>query len=213
MRPAVQGWRDVTDAERTTHADRQVTAPATTNTSVTDSRDGNYTSNEPDPRVLDLYKLAVEMADRISSRRATANAFFITVETALVSVIGIATPTLHNLPWWVALAVAVAGLAVSGSWWLQLLSYRDLNRAKFIVINAMEADFPRQIYSDEWRILKSQSRRHSTSDTKVERPNGDETNGDSRWRALELGATERIIPVIFGALYILLFLGRVSRFM
>ena len=39
-----------------------------------------------DPQVLDIYKLAVEMADRVSSRRATANAFFLTVNTGLVAV-------------------------------------------------------------------------------------------------------------------------------
>jgi hypothetical protein len=32
---------------------------------------------------LELYKLAVEMADRVSARRATANAFFLTINTAL----------------------------------------------------------------------------------------------------------------------------------
>lgn len=34
---------------------------------------------------VELYKLAVEMADRVSARRATANAFFLTVNTALLA--------------------------------------------------------------------------------------------------------------------------------
>lgn len=39
---------------------------------------------------LDLYKLAVEMADRVSARRGTANAFFVTVNTALLAFLSLA---------------------------------------------------------------------------------------------------------------------------
>ena len=34
------------------------------------------------------YQIAVEMADRVSARRATANAFFATVETIFIGVLG-----------------------------------------------------------------------------------------------------------------------------
>jgi hypothetical protein len=62
-----------------------------------------------DQQVLDLYKMAVEMADRVSARRSTANAFFLTAEAALVAVIGLATPSLLKAPWWTALAVSLPG--------------------------------------------------------------------------------------------------------
>lgn len=152
------------------------------------------TSNptDSDPRVLELYKMAVEMADRVSARRSTANAFFLTAQTALVAVIGATTPTLIKAPWWTALAVAVAGVVLSASWWLQLRSYRDLNRAKFAVINAMEEQLPARIFSDEWDILKSDPGR------------------SWRTRYAELGTVERIIPGVFALLYVMLFLGRVA---
>jgi hypothetical protein len=152
------------------------------------------TSNLPDsdPRVLELYKTAVEMADRVSARRSTANAFFLTAQTALVAVIGATTPNLLKAPWWTALAVSIAGVVLSASWWLQLRSYRDLNRAKFAVINNMEEKLPVRIFSDEWDILKKAP---ATSWSK---------------RYAELGAVERIIPGVFVLLYILLFLGRVT---
>ena len=41
---------------------------------------------------MDIYKLSVEMADRISARRAVANAFFLTVNTTLAAVIGLHKP-------------------------------------------------------------------------------------------------------------------------
>jgi hypothetical protein len=147
-------------------------------------------SNGPDPRVLELYKTAVEMADRISARRSTANAFFLTAQTALVAVIGLTTPNLLKAPWWTALAVAIAGVVLSASWWLQLRSYRDLNRAKFNVINSIEQKLPIKIFSDEWDFLKKDSTK------------------SWRTRYTELGTVERFVPGIFALLYILLFLGR-----
>ena len=35
--------------------------------------------SEPPPQLLELYKLAVEMADRTSARRGLANSFFLTL--------------------------------------------------------------------------------------------------------------------------------------
>ncbi|WP_433247691.1 RipA family octameric membrane protein [Actinomadura nitritigenes] len=146
-----------------------------------------------DPTVLDLYKVAVEMADRISARRSTANAFFLSVQTAFVAVLGIATPTLRTSPWWTSLAVATAGFILSVSWWLQLRSYRDLNRAKFAVINKIEEELPKGIFSDEWTYLKR-----------------DPIPG-WRGRYAELGTIERIVPWVFASLYILLFMGRIFQ--
>jgi hypothetical protein len=143
--------------------------------------------------VLDLYKLAVEMADRISARRATANAFFLTVQTTFVAVLGIATPTLYRAPWWTALAVSLAGLVLSGSWWLQLRSYRDLNRAKFEVINSIEATLPVKMFTEEWEFLRAHAQ------------------GRFGGRYRELGFIERAIPIVFSLLYVLLFVGRVVR--
>lgn len=148
---------------------------------------------DPDASVLDLYKMAVEMADRVSARRATANAFFLTAQTAFVTVIGLATPSLLKAPSWTALAVSLAGVTMSACWWLQLRSYRDLNRAKFTVINGIEESLPVKIFSEEWAELKNEQ-------------------GKSRGRRyMELGTSERIIPGVFALLYILLFLGRVIR--
>ena len=43
----------------------------------------------PSPEhALEQYKLYVEMADRISARRQTANSFFLSVNTAIVALLG-----------------------------------------------------------------------------------------------------------------------------
>jgi hypothetical protein len=148
-------------------------------------------ASPPDPSetLLELYKMAVEMADRVSARRGTANAFFLSVQTAMLGAIVIAATGGKQVPWWAALILALAGISISVTWWLQLRSYRTLNDAKFEVINSVEPQLPIQIFSTEWEILT-----HEPS---------------KKWwnRYAELGATERRIPWIFAALHAALFIG------
>ena len=99
---------------------------------------------------LDLYKLAVEMADRVSARGALANSFFLTLNTAVVGVLGT-----QGSQWY----FTVAGITLSVTWWASLISYRRLNAAKFNVIISMEQRLPRQIYQEERRLLSSRRRR------------------------------------------------------
>lgn len=75
----------------------------------------------------------------------------------------------------------LTGLVLSVVWWQHLRSYRDLNRAKFTVINALERSLPAQVYTDELAALPP--------------------------RYMELGMTERLVPVAFALLHLVLFLG------
>ncbi|MGA5272954.1 RipA family octameric membrane protein [Streptomyces cellulosae] len=144
------------------------------------------------PEVLELYKLAVEMADRVSARRGTANAFFLSVQTALVTLISFGIPKLSESPWWVSWAVALAGITLSAAWWMQLRSYRDLNTAKFQVINKLEEHLPARIFADEWEALKR-----------------DPISG-WRKRYAELGTSERIVPLVFVGAHLILFVGTLT---
>jgi hypothetical protein len=133
---------------------------------------------------LELYKLAVEMADRVSARRATANAFFLTVNTALLAFVSSGLDDMLRL-------VALAGIALSGAWWVLLKSYRDLNAAKFDVITEMEKNLEAHIFDDEWKRLK-EKRQESW-----------------RGRYAEFGVVERFVPLIFALLYAAVFVGTV----
>jgi hypothetical protein len=150
-------------------------------------------SDAADPRVLDLYKLAVEMADRVSARRGTANAFFLTVQTAFIAVLSVAVPQSANTPTWQRGVASAAGIVLSACWWLQLRSYRDLNRAKFSVINEIEKQLPVGIFSGEWVVLKQ------------------DPVPAWRKRYAELGTVERIVPWVFAVLYLTLFLVQVIQ--
>jgi hypothetical protein len=133
---------------------------------------------------LELYKLAVEMADRVSARRATANAFFLTVNTALLGFLSISS---FNVLW----LVTLAGITLSTTWWVLLKSYRDLNRAKFAVITEMENDLEVKVFGDEWNRLK------------------EKRSEGWRGRYAEFGVAERAVPLVFAALYAAYFAGAV----
>jgi hypothetical protein len=133
---------------------------------------------------FELYKLAVEMADRISARRGTANSFFLTVNTGALAVIGAAT-----VRWY----LAAAGIVLCVAWWALLKSYRDLNRAKFGVILAMEEQLPARVYGDEWQRLRKERVSFALRPAVA-----------GAWFAQyrELGYIERIVPWVFVLIYL-----------
>lgn len=150
--------------------------------------------SQPDPRVMEAYKLAVEMADRMSARRAVANAFFLTVNTTLVAVVGLrAQGCGSSLPYF---AVCAAGVVVAVCWWFLLQNYRRLSEAKFVVINRIEDEYlPVKAFKDEWTELGG----HDPPASRRARV---------RVGLKQLGGVERLVPVVFALLYIVLFIGR-----
>src|ERR1039458_7015909 len=118
-------------------------------------------ANDDTGTILELYKTAVEMADRTSARRAGTNSFFLTLNTVLAAVVGIVSsarkpPPHGNLPTFDAFGLvltAAAGVVLALAWGALLRYYRRLNAAKFAVMNKLEDLLPAQPYKDEWRIL------------------------------------------------------------
>jgi hypothetical protein len=151
---------------------------------------GSALSAEDRATYFELYKLALDMADRVSARRGTANGFFLTINAGLIAVIGFVRPTqpvahaVQHVDHFGPIYVAVGGLVLAAAWWLTLKSYRDLNSAKFEVINTMEQRLPAQPFNDEWKFLR-----------------GDPVK-PWRQRYAELGTIERIVPLVFAAIYV-----------
>lgn len=146
--------------------------------------EGDQTPSEA--QVLELYRLAVEMADRVSARRSAANTYFVSLQTATLAVLGLLTGRSVQPSSGVLIAVCLAGACTSVTWFLLLRSYRDLNRAKFEVITKMEEHLPVRVFGNEWVSLKQ--------------------DPVKRWRPryAELGSVERVVPWIFLAIYALL---------
>jgi hypothetical protein len=106
--------------------------------------EGDYSSH-----LFDQYKLYVEMADRISSRRQAANTFFLSINTLLVTAAGYAKSADSELVFF-HLLTAAAGLIICYCWYRLVLSYKDLNSAKFKVIHEIERFLPLKLYDGEW---------------------------------------------------------------
>jgi hypothetical protein len=100
---------------------------------------------------LEIYKLLVEMSDRVSQRRQSANSFYLSVNTLLVggsAYLGTLRPGPMNV-----IVISVAGIAICAVWIINILSYKTLNQAKFKVINALESKLVEQPFHDEWAHL------------------------------------------------------------
>ena len=107
--------------------------------------------------LLALHKLYVEMANAVSQRRDSTNRFLLTLATTPVALLVLASrgnQDIFSNPL-AMVASGLVGLAVSCAWVLNLTMYRKLNRAKFIVIEEIEADLPHAGFTKEWQLLKA----------------------------------------------------------
>ena len=157
---------------------------------------------------LELYKTAVEMADRVSARRAGANSFFVTLNTALAAIVGIVSaarkpPPHGNIPSFDAFGLCVtaaAGVVLAIVWWALLRYYRRLSRAKWDVINRLEKRLPASPFTDEWTELHPEERDAGTP------RNGKSRTVGFRLRVKHREATvvEQVVPFVFVVLYIIL---------
>ncbi len=104
---------------------------------------------------FEQYKLYVEMADKISERRTSANTFFLTVNTFILGAIGFLYekgPQNQNAVMLIAFGAAL--LALCYTWYRLIKSYRQLNGAKYKVVGEMERHLPSSPYwSAEWQSL------------------------------------------------------------
>lgn len=100
--------------------------------------------------LLDQYKLYVEMADRISARRATANSYFLSVNTAMLAFVGYLTSKDSTADLWL---LAAAGIVLSYLWHALITSYRNLNTAKWLVVHQIEKRLPISPYDAEWEAM------------------------------------------------------------
>jgi hypothetical protein len=104
--------------------------------------------------LLEQYKIYVEMADRISARRGLTNTFFLTLNSAIFTVIAAFWTTRPHAASWLLIFPTVALIAQCLAWFWLVRSYRQLNAAKYVVIGALEEKLPASPYwRAEWKAL------------------------------------------------------------
>ena len=132
---------------------------------------------------LEQYKLAVEMADRVSARRHSANAFFLSGITTLTVLNGFVGGESRIL----ASVVCSSTVLLCTIWYFALSGYRALNSAKFSVVQEMEKMLPFQMYAAEEMHYKSKRAKDTKSRATTIR---------RRW--CPLSRTEQYVPMLFG---------------
>ena len=131
--------------------------------------------------VLDQWKMLVETSERISTRRSLSNMFFLAINSVAITILGIfwQSAIVSVTVWWILLPLIVL-LLTCFFWLLLVVSYRRLNRAKFIIIHALEELLPAKVFVEEWQILQ----RHGKT------------------RYVSFTAVELMIPILFAITYI-----------
>jgi len=113
----------------------------------------NELSGEPTSAAIEQYKIYVDTAEKNSSRRLTANSFFLTLNTGLSALLGYMS-SFKGIDSVVAqAAVPTAGIILSYFWYRLIISYREMNRAKFKVIHEMEEKLPFRAFEAEWEAV------------------------------------------------------------
>src|SRR5689334_1579524 len=85
--------------------------------------------------LLEQYKLYVDMADRISQRRTTANSYFLSINSAILGFVGYLVSKATDEYVWL---LAVSGFTLTLLWYAGIISYRNINTAKWNVIHEIE---------------------------------------------------------------------------
>ena len=125
--------------------------------------------------LLEQYKLFVDTSLDVTSKRLESNKFHLTLNSV---VFGFASYMTILNQYAVIVLFSLVGILISAVWLKNIFAYRELNKAKFIVIHELEEHLPARLFKcEEEHYLK---RYHG------------------------LTATEKFYPVIFIILYVAL---------
>lgn len=106
-------------------------------------------------RLFELYKIMVTSSEGLVSRRQGVNTFFLTINGAVLTAAGLILSNGNNDRLQAAglLVLTVTGGILAQAWRSLIISFGQLNRGKFAVINRIEQLFPAAIYLAEWKAL------------------------------------------------------------
>jgi hypothetical protein len=132
--------------------------------------------------VMEQYKLYVEIADRVSARRSLANAFFLTLNTAVFTAIGVFWKDRIPASEWALSVPLVVLVGQCVAWFWIIRSYRQLNSGKWAVVGALERRLPASPYwRGEWKALGE---------------------GNDRAQYWPITHVEQLVPLFFALAYV-----------
>jgi len=117
--------------------------------------------HEPiDPDVLlEQYKIFQETSENLVTRRQNVNSFYISANTALITIGGTIFAIGSEGALWSKLAVIIAlsipGILLNVSWYRMLQSYYINNQGKIKVLSEIEKKLAASMYDAEWKAMKN----------------------------------------------------------
>jgi len=145
---------------------------------------------------LQVYLSYTKSAEAISEKRTRANAFFLSLNIAILSGLlltfngtDLAEDTAFQNP--VIILVGLAGCAFNFFWCFLIQAYKNINAAKFLIIQETEKLLPLKCYSTEGLILAQKK-------------------GMGKINTLTF--IETFIPIVFTCLFVIVLIIPLSNF-
>lgn len=160
--------------------------------------------------LLDQYKMYVEMADRVSERRLKTNQFYISLLSILLAILSFAVSQQVSAAFSgflnvIFVSVSLLGMILCVLWYININSFKQLNKLKFKVVHEMEQMLPFACYDREWQVLKQleeEDRRQSEEEKETKR--AEENLKKKSPIYIRLTTIEKYIPFIILIPYLLL---------
>jgi hypothetical protein len=121
------------------------------------------------------YELMVNSALQVTTWRHSTNHFYLAVNTALLTI----AAYLYNILPGTGIIIGIIGVVITALWYDTIRYFRDLNKAKFLVIHEVENQLPMKMFQLEDAHFSKEGRKRATS-------------------------IESNIPILFGVAYIVL---------
>ena len=133
-------------------------------------------------RLLEIYKLHAELADRVSQRREGTNRLHVSLLSGflvfLAALLRFGSGEMAASA--LLLFSGIIGMSISGSWYIVIRSYRQLNTGKFAALDELEQKLDYPFFRREWELLE---------------------RGRNRNRYWKLTVVETFLPTIFFLLF------------
>ena len=123
---------------------------------------GNYINliNEDcdQSNLFEQYKLFSDTSESLVIRRQNANSFYITANTALITIAATAFSLNSNLfsQLIITVALSVPGILLNRSWLKILESYELINRSKMKILGMLEKKLSASIFDSEWQVMSNE---------------------------------------------------------
>lgn len=109
--------------------------------------------------LLEQYKLFLETSENLMSRRQSVNSFYISANTAIITIAATIFAMGESAVLWpkllVILALSLPGILLNISWYRMLQSYYINNKGKIKVLSMIETRLSASMYDAEWKAMKN----------------------------------------------------------